>query len=304
MKKMLLSTSLLFLGLTVSAQLFETDGFLIDNINHNSNCMINAGLPNHGGIMNVGESTFTASANTNNLTINGLELTGASSIKAGANPTWFPLHVAVGAGERANCSTLFSEDSGVDLTSQSMVTVLAKSTAVGDTLEFFLGGIGQWGPATSTYNTGSGIGIAARCVFTQAGVFETFSFDFSAIDATVWGDWTSRNKVQSIGYRAGTPDANYVIQSIAIGSASLPVGVASVSAASISVYPNPATDKVNVTVGSGNASVSLSDVTGAVVASGNGSGTVALSTANVSAGLYVVSVSSAAGTTTSKVVVK
>jgi len=88
------------------------------------------------------------------------------------------------------------------------------------------------------------------------------------------------------------------------GGANCDVSVADVATSDLSVYPNPATDVVNVAVGSDNANVTLSDVTGSVVASATGSGTIALSTANVPAGLYVVSVRSAAGVTTSKVVVK
>ena len=63
---------------------------------------------------------------------------------------------------------------------------------------------------------------------------------------------------------------------------------------------------VNVNVGSAtNATVELTDVTGKVVASVSGvSGTTAINTSNVPAGLYVVSVKSAAGVVTSKVVVK
>lgn len=73
-----------------------------------------------------------------------------------------------------------------------------------------------------------------------------------------------------------------------------------------SVFPNPATDVVNVNVGSATgASVQLVDVTGKVVAAATGvSGTVALSISDVPAGLYVVNVASAAGNSTSKVLVK
>jgi hypothetical protein len=301
MKKILLSASALLIGLTASAQLAATgDGFLVDNLNASSNCIINVGLPNNGGIMN-GDGASLASSE---LTDKGLELTSADVIAAGVAPTWFALHVIAGPDTAQICSNLSDENMGIDMTSQNTMQVVAKGTNVGDTLELFLGGSGRWSPATSTFNTGSGDGVAAYYVFTKAGEFETFTIDFQTTNPAVWTAWSLRSQVQSVGFRSAAPNAVFTIETVAIGSSQLPVGVATATAASVSVYPNPATDVVNVVVGSDNASVQLVSLTGAVVASGNGSGTVALSTANVSAGLYVVSVSSATGTTIAKVVVK
>lgn len=82
-------------------------------------------------------------------------------------------------------------------------------------------------------------------------------------------------------------------------------GTEEVASSSVAVYPNPASDVVNVSVASA-ATVELVDVTGAVVASevASSASTVQLSTAGLSAGLYVVSVKSANGTSTQKVAVK
>ncbi|MFT6747728.1 MAG: hypothetical protein ACJAZ2_002085, partial [Glaciecola sp.] len=77
MKKLLLSASMLTLALTSNAQLNGTDGFLINNLDAASNCIINAGLPNHGGLMNGDGASFTASTSTDNLTAAGMVLTGA-----------------------------------------------------------------------------------------------------------------------------------------------------------------------------------------------------------------------------------
>lgn len=73
-----------------------------------------------------------------------------------------------------------------------------------------------------------------------------------------------------------------------------------------SVFPNPATDVLNVNVGSlTNANVQLVDVTGKVAASATGvSGTTSFNTSSVTAGLYVLNVSSASGTSTAKILVK
>jgi len=122
----------------------------------------------------------------------------------------------------------------------------------------------------------------------------TGEFSINGAGASVNGAWAQpaiTNHPVTIDFIKGGADCT-------------PASVSDIASAGVSVYPNPATDVVNVAVGSDNSSVTLSDVTGAVVASANGSGTVALSTANVPAGLYVVSVNSAAGTTTAKVVVK
>lgn len=301
MKKFLLSASALVIALSASAQLNGSgDGYLYDNTTAASNCYLNS-APNNGGIMAHGGNfeegpNYLAADST-------ITLMSLSSITTGANPVWFALPDTMGG----NCVSLNATGKSVNTTNNSKATVVVQGTA-GDTLEIFLGGAGQWSPSTSTYNIGdqAGSGIVASLVLTQTGVWETLTFDFNnPTDSAVWNAWAGKATVESVGFRTNKASTTFKIKKIGIGSSSdIVTSVASAKAASVAVYPNPASDVVNVVVGGGNASVQLVSLTGSVVASANGSGTVALSTAGISAGLYVVSVNSAVGTTTSKVVIK
>jgi hypothetical protein len=309
MKKLLLSTSALLMVLSVSAQLNTAkDGFILDNTKVSSNCYVD-NLPTNAGIMAHGGNFEEGNAAGKYIISDSYELVTMGTLTVGTNPAWFVLPATTGSGETALCESLFANgDVGVDMSANAKVNIVAKSTNIGDTLEFFLGGAGQWTPGTSTYNNGSSQGIDAKLVFTKAGEYETFKLDFTTLPSTVggvWADWTGKSKIQAIGFRSATTGTTFNVKQVGLGSDFDAVSTTKIaSGPSVSIYPNPATDIVNIVVGSGNANVSLSSVTGAVVASATGSGTVSLNTSNVPAGLYVVSVSSATGVTTAKVVVK
>jgi hypothetical protein len=91
-------------------------------------------------------------------------------------------------------------------------------------------------------------------------------------------------------------------------------GVASIdelNTIALNVYPNPATDAVNVTfeANSSDYSISLSDLTGRVVASellnnANGTQTLTFATSNFAKGSYIVSIKSNGFVTTANVVIK
>ncbi len=88
-------------------------------------------------------------------------------------------------------------------------------------------------------------------------------------------------------------------------------GINELTAAELSVYPNPASDLVNVSFDAKNAdySVSLMDLQGRVVSSkeltnANGVQQVSFATSNVAKGSYIVVVSSNGGKTTKTVVIK
>ena len=302
MKKLLLTTSVLALTLSASAQLSGTDGYTMDNKLGSSNCVINAGLPNNGGIMNGDQNTFIAKESK--LTVDGLTLVSLATVPANQKvASWYALPAIDGE----SCSTLNGVSKGVDMTNSSKVTIIAKSSDARATLEFYLGGEGQWGPASSTYNTGSGKGIVASHTFSTT-EDETFTFDFSTLDATVWAGWAGKNLIQSVGFTSATNSATFMISQVLIGSKSISSNsVSEVSGSDFSVYPNPASDVVTVTLASSSsASVELSDLAGNVVSSQSVSGTnsVSINTANVSAGVYVVSVKSATGVSAQKVVIK
>lgn len=302
MKKLLLSTSVLALTLSASAQLSGTTGYTMDNKSAASNCLINVGLPNNGGQLNGDQNTFTSLGKS--LTVDGITLVSVATLPASdAKPAWYALPAVDGE----SCANLFGVAMGVDLTANSKVTVTATSSAAGAVLNFFLGGEGQWGPASSTYNTGSGKGITAAHTFASAGE-ETFTLDFATLDATEWNGWAGKNKIQSVGFSSGTDAVTFNVSKVLIGStASGSNSVASVSGSDFSVYPNPASDVINVTLSStASATVELSDLAGNVVSAQavSGSAVVAINTADLAAGIYVVSVRSANGVSTQKVAVK
>ena len=309
MKKLLLSASALMLALGATAQLNAAgDGYTMDNTAATSQCNLN-GAPNNGGIMAAGP-TLTASASVNSLlaTTGPMTLVSEASIAPGSHATWFGLPAISGSGASAQCSNLYDQTVGIDMSSASKITVTGEADAAGAVLEIFIGSDGQWFPATSTYNVGDAAGssILAPVTFAAANVEETVTIDLSTIDATVWAAWAGKSKIQSVGFRSATGGATFKVKSVKFGTEAGGSSAAEVKSESVSVYPNPATDIVNVNVGTAaNATVELTDVTGKVVASVSGvSGSTAINTAAVPAGLYVVSVTSANGVTTSKVVVK
>jgi hypothetical protein len=95
--------------------------------------------------------------------------------------------------------------------------------------------------------------------------------------------------------------------SIGLGSA----GINSLDKNEFSVYPNPATDVVNVSFEASSAdySVSLMDLQGRVVSSqelsnANGTQLISFSTESIAKGSYIISIKSNGMTTTTNVVVK
>ena len=215
MKKNVLLGILGLTAVSLSAQLSNGGtGYTLDNTNASSQCYLNS-APNNGGIISPG-NTLTASASTNSLaSASGpLELTSVATVPVGGSVTWFGLPTI----QNGQCETMYSTNQGVDLTSSGKITLSAEASAIGATLEFYLGGEGQWNPATSTYNTGSGSSIIASHTFTTANAAETINFDLATLDATVWAGWAGKNKIQSIGYRSGTNAATFKIYSVKLGA--------------------------------------------------------------------------------------
>lgn len=206
MTKKLLFTALGLAALTASAQLNGAgDGYTLNLLSPSSQCLINSGLPNHGGLMNVDGASIAS----NELTANGWEFTGASTVGSG-NATWMSIPEIT-----ATCSSLWAEGSGIDMSSNASVTVTASAPS-GSTLEVYIGEDGQWGPNSSTYNTGTGSIIASH-TFTGT-TAETFTFDMSALEATVWSGWTAKNDVKCVGFRAGTANAVFIVTEIKFGA--------------------------------------------------------------------------------------
>ncbi|MFT6717614.1 MAG: hypothetical protein ACJA0Q_002271 [Saprospiraceae bacterium] len=150
--------------------------------------------------------------------------------------------------------------------------------------------------------TGSGVAsvtyAAGKCIWNDG--FD--ATNLASVDITITGEATAASS-----WAPGALTGETVtFHSIKSATACVSSGIADLVSTGGNVYPNPANEVVNVDLGSAtNATVELSDVTGKVVASASAaSGVVSLNTSNVPAGLYVVSVKSDSGVSTSKVVVK
>lgn len=116
-----------------------------------------------------------------------------------------------------------------------------------------------------------------------------------------WELWFAKNQTIAAGV--------IQIDWIAFGDATDPnVSSNEVVVTALNVYPNPATDQLNVVFDATSAStVELTDLTGKVVSSQSanaGANTISFNVANVNAGVYFVNIKNAAGNSAQKVIIK
>lgn len=299
MKKLLLSASAMMLVLGASAQ---TNSELSGNdlTSGNTGYLYSFKAPGNGNDVNTANCTddvnvWNAFGNNKTTTIT-MNAAGGLEVVIPATTAASNTRIASVRLTTGNCSILQS-GSYLDISAVKDIKVKCTSTADFDFFVIPSSDDGGW-----ISHDGS---FAAKTATTSSSTLE-----FTAAD----NDWQGGgNLAQVIGWELWLPegatlanDVTLTIEAMSFGDAMIPNSVQSLESVNGSVFPNPATDVVNVDLGStSNASVELSDVTGKVVASVNAaSGVVALSTANVPAGLYVVSVRSEAGVSTSKVLVK
>lgn len=216
MIKQLLFTALGFAAIASQAQLNASgDGFTLDNSNNTSQCHL-SGSANNGGIGAQGH-TFVHATDFLQATSGPLRLTSQASF-AGSAPTWFSIPVVSGTGSSAACKSMYDDSKSIDMSANGKITITAKSSVVGATLKFYIGGGGQWTPNTSTYNTGSFGSIIASHTFTTANAIETINFDLATIDATEWSAWAGKSNVQSYGFVSETTNAIFDIETIKFGT--------------------------------------------------------------------------------------
>jgi len=202
-------------ALTVSAQLNNSGtGLILDHTSATSNCNLNSSSGSNG-VMQYGNTFVEGSYLAE--TTGPLVLTSLNTVPSGGNPTWFPIPVIDG-----DCSNLWTTNAGIDMTSDSEVTITAKSSIAGATIQFFLGGSGsQWSALTSTYNTGNNnASVIAEYTFTAANTEETIIFDMATINANDWNAWTGKDEIQSTGYRSLTDAAVFSILRLEFGAES------------------------------------------------------------------------------------
>ena len=282
MKKTLLSLGIVALSFGAFAQLNDGDGYNLDNLDGTSNCFVNT-APNNGGIMAVG-GAFTATASTQNLTANGLVLETKSSLDDDT-PVWFPLPAVVGD----QCKSLFDADNagGLDMTNNTQVKIYLSSDTEGAVLDFYLGGLGQYNPSSSTYNTGGTDNgtIEAQITIDAADEETVVTLDFAAgqLGGDFWTNWVAKSTIQSYGFHSRTAEAIFTITKIEFGSVvtSLEENAEKVS---FEVYPNPAQSTVNFNYEvNGVVEVELSNSLGTAVSSTTGT---SLDVSELPAGIY------------------
>ena len=202
-------------ALAASAQLnVSGTGLVLDYSDAASNCNLNGTIPGNDGVMQFG-NTFNQ---TSYLKGDGyLTLESVSSIPAGGAATWFPVAVVSGV----NCSSLWLTSTRIDMTNNTEVTMTAKSSAIGSSLEFFVGAGGsQWSVGSSTYHEGAGVIFSHT--FTTANADETFTIDLAAIlgSEATWNGWAGKNDIHAFGFRSGSDGATFSIRRIEVGAES------------------------------------------------------------------------------------
>ena len=186
------------------------DGLTLTNTNWQSNCYANI-APGNGGIMSHGTNIESGNdyipAN-----LGPYQLVSKAETSGSPGAAWFAIPVI-----NSVCTNLYTEDIGIDMSSNSKVTITAKADEAGAEIEFYLGSEGQWSPTTSTWWTGTAE-IKVSHTFAAADVEETFTFDFATANPTGWSDWSGKSKIQSMGFYSKTETATFNIYEIKFGA--------------------------------------------------------------------------------------
>jgi hypothetical protein len=132
---------------------------------------------------------------------------------------------------------------GVDLSSpgDGKLSIIAKASTEGAVLHLYLGTTGSvdWMPASSTYD----YPIIAE--FTLTTSYASYTFDYEAANAIEWTAWAGKSTVNQWGFDPQTPNTDFYIQEITIGTIPTPTNNA-IDNNAINIYPNPASIEVTI----------------------------------------------------------
>ncbi len=229
------------------------------------------------------------------------ETEGAMTFKATSTAPHAPMFYQLSGGDAANC---LPAQGLVDISTVQKIKIRAKSS-----VPFKLTAYVQEGNTiVFDYSKFSNKTV----VMNLTTEYQDFEFDGGVLDSNI--SKTAKIDPKQIGVIAfelgkvddvwqTVTDATVSIDYIKLGN--FENSVSEVAASSFSVYPNPASDLLNVTVASA-ATIELADLAGNVVSAqtATGASTVQVNTAGLAAGLYVVTVKSSNGTASQKVAVK
>lgn len=230
---------------------------------------------------------------------------GAMTFDATTHPdSHGPLYYQLSAGDDVEC---FPAEGLVDISTSSKIEIRAKATtAMKITVYVQEGNAASWDyskfsitPLTLNLTTEYQSFFVDN--ISSDNIAETATIDLTKIGCVVFelGKDADNNWIQVSGEKVS-------IDYIRLGDAAVSSNEV-ISSSDVNVFPNPATDVLNVEVNLNEvANVELVDLTGKVVATQTVSnqGTATFNTANLSSGLYIVSIQTANGVVTQKVLVK
>jgi hypothetical protein len=217
-----------------------------------------------------------------------------------------PLYYTLSGGDLDECLPAAGL---VDISSNNLLAIRAKASEPMHITVFTQeGNAASWGYQKFSETT---LELALTTEFQEFSIADisALSTDGSTVvDLTQIG--TLAFELANAAFDAGAKDqvtgATVTIDFIRLGEAATSVNETVVTG--FNVYPNPATDALNVKFdASAVTTVELTDLTGKVVATQTaqaGANTVNFATANVNAGVYFVNVKNVNGSTTQKVVIK
>ncbi|MFN3405035.1 MAG: T9SS type A sorting domain-containing protein [Cytophagaceae bacterium] len=298
MKKLILTAAVVCTAFFSGVAQTFTDGQTNLTLNYKTSCLLNVGNPHNGGYAYSGGNIASSGGVSGNS--DGLKIVGGTGTDLTTSPGYIDLYVVRGE----NCQEMRAATSiGINMSGSGhgKVVIRAKSNQAGAEFRFYLASSdGGW--PTSTYNA------EIIKLVTLTDEYADYTIDFESESA--WAGWAGKSKVNLFGVTTGTAGAEYHIESIKFGAdavtgVSLSKGVNSL----LSVYPNPASNLLNVDLSNLNGratAITLTNAAGNVVVeqSNVNSNVCPLSVEGLTEGIYFLQVISENKVYNQKVVVR
>jgi hypothetical protein len=302
MKKSLLSLGFAAIALGATAQINDAkDGYYADFTDASTYCWINAGLPGNGGVMNGdGQGPGKSWTDDNKLTTDGFVMVSNSGadFDSTARELYFQIPVSVDVDDTPDDDTdddclKASKEYGVNVANDNSIFYITVSSNVeGAELQLFLGGEGEYNPATNSGLNEDGNGIVASVTVNTT--LSTYAVDFvdpafnpsdELTADSVWSAWVGKDNINSFGFRSATEGATFTITEIAFGTEEIVNSLEKEAGTyGFEAYPNPASNVINFnyTV-NGTATIELSNTLGSAVVSTEGT---SVDVSDLSSGIY------------------
>ncbi len=247
-----------------------------------------------------------------------LQFTVTASTPAGAgDPLWFDLFYKKGpAGPSQTCNPFTTDDDNLNMSTNTKVCVIAKSSVAGSAfvVHLWANGVGQpWIDGATTYSVAGGPGnTILKEVSGLTTSYAAYELDFGT--EPLFTGWANKNEIQGWGVNSSTvfDGATISIQRITFGNTGTCALTLSNSSANVvndevNLFPNPAKGSFSVDITAMNvesALVKVMNSNGIVVKEFNASNTTSVSTEGLVKGIYMVQVTSGNKVANKKVVVE